>query len=179
MSLPFVVFFWGNGQLFKRSILVSLFVIDFRRVLKHFLNLNTDGSVSTVLINYESILYFNHRYGFDHPVFEKVCFNWIKLSLFCFIYFFFLLLIFIYFRFFVSFVFTGVRTIPPKVLGLGLKLWGKLSQSRFYRWKKRRFFICQRNVRFYLFVICAKLHLLVDTKLTKWSKLDDVIIFQT
>ena len=28
-----------------RSILVSLFVIDFRKVLKHFLNLNTDQSV--------------------------------------------------------------------------------------------------------------------------------------
>ena len=121
---------------------------------------------------------------FDHLVFEKVCFNLIKLSLFSFIYFFFLLLIFISFRFFVSFVFTGARAIPPKVLGLGLMLWGnfprrQLSQNRFYRWKKRRFLICQRNVRFYLFVICAKLHLLVDPKLTKWSKLDDVIIFQT
>ena len=61
---------------------------------------------------------------FDHLVFEKVCFNLIKRNLFCFIYFFFLLLFFISFRFFVSFVFTGVSTIPPKALGLGLELKG-------------------------------------------------------
>ena len=59
---------------------------------------------------------------FDHLVFEKVCFNLVKRNLFCFIYFFFLLLFFISFRFFLSFVFTGVSTILPKALGLGLEL---------------------------------------------------------
>ena len=29
--------------------------------------------------------------------------------------------------------------------------------------KKRRFFTCQQNFRFYSFIICAKLHLFVDT----------------
>ena len=88
-------FFWGNGWLFKRSILISLFVIDFKKVLKHFLNLNTDKSVSTGLIKNGSILHFNHLYGFRSSsllsqlelfkvlVFGKVCFNLIKLSLFC------------------------------------------------------------------------------------------------
>ena len=83
---------------------------------------------------------------FDHLVFEKVCFNLIKRNLFCFIYFFFLLLFFISFRFFLSFVFTGVSTILPKALGLGLELEGggnfprgQLSQNRFYRWKKGDF----------------------------------------
>ena len=61
---------------------------------------------------------------FDHLIFEKVCFNLIKRNLFCFIYFYFLLIFFISFRFFVSFVFTGVSTIPPKALGLGLELEG-------------------------------------------------------
>ena len=107
-------FFWGTGQLFKRSILISLFVVDFRRVLY----LNTDESVSTVLIKYESICYIlTPCMDFDHLVFEKVCFNFIKLSRFCFIYFFFLLLFVISFRFFLFFVFNGVRTIPPKALG--------------------------------------------------------------
>ena len=41
----FCCFFWGNSKLLKRSILVSLFAADFRKVLKHFLNLNTDESV--------------------------------------------------------------------------------------------------------------------------------------
>ena len=119
-------FFWGNGCSFKRSILISLFVVYFRKILNHFLNLNADESNSTVLIKNGSILSFNHLYGlwsssllsqlelFKVLVFGKVCFNLIKLSLFCFIYFFFILLFFISFRFFVSFVFTGVRTVPPK-----------------------------------------------------------------
>ena len=47
-------------------------------------------------------------------LFGKVCFNFIKLSVFCFISFFFLLLFFISFLFFVSFVFIGVRTIVPE-----------------------------------------------------------------
>ena len=38
-------FFRGNGWLFKRSILISLFVVNFRNVLKHFLNLNTDEAL--------------------------------------------------------------------------------------------------------------------------------------
>ena len=46
--------------------------------------------------------------------FGKVYFNLIKLSLFCFIYFFFILLFFVSFRFFISFVFNGVRTISLK-----------------------------------------------------------------
>ena len=147
-------FFWGNGWLFKRSILISLFVIDFKKVLKHFLNLNTDKSVSTGLIKNGSILHFNHLYGFRSSsllsqlelfkvlVFGKVCFNLMKLGLFRFIYFFFLLLLFIYFRFFVSFVFTAVRTIPPKensprlglgfglALGLGLGLGGNFPRGQ-------------------------------------------------
>ena len=118
--------------------MISLFVVNFRKVLKYFLNLNTDESVSTVLIKNGSILHSNHLYGFWSSsllsqlelfkvlVFGKVCFNLIKLSLFCFIYFFFLLLFFISFRFFVSFVFTGVRKFPPKKIALppvGVKGW--------------------------------------------------------
>ena len=57
------LFFLGQW-LFNRSILVSLFVVDFRKVLKHFLNLQTDGSASTVLIKNGSILRFNHLHGF-------------------------------------------------------------------------------------------------------------------
>ena len=110
--------------MFKRSILFFLFVVDYRIVLKHFLNLNIDESILRILIKNESILHFNHRYGFWASsllsqlelfkvlVFGKVCVNLIKLSLFCFIYFSFLLLFFISFWFFVSFAFTGVRTIP-------------------------------------------------------------------
>ena len=134
-------FFWGNGWLFKRSILISLFVIDFKKVLKHFLNLNTDKSVSTGLIKNGSILHFNHLYGFRSSsllsqlelfkvlVFGKVCFNLIKLSLFCFIYFFFILLFFISFRFFISIFFyrcpdnSPKRKLPPRLgLGFGLAL---------------------------------------------------------
>ena len=44
--------------------LISLFVVIFRKVLKHFLNLNTDESVSTVLIKNVSILHVNHLHGF-------------------------------------------------------------------------------------------------------------------
>ena len=58
-------FFWGNGWLFKRSILISLFVVNFRKVLKHFLNLNTDERVSTLLIKNGSILHLNHLHGFS------------------------------------------------------------------------------------------------------------------
>ena len=122
---------------------------------------------------------------FDHLVFEKVYFNLIKLSLFCFIYFFFLLLFFISFWFFLFFLFTRVRTIPPKALGLGVELgvgaiflWDNCPRTAFTGGKKW-FFTCQRNVRFYSFIICAKLHLFVDAKRTKWSKLYDVLIFQT
>ena len=83
---------------------------------------------------------------FDHLVFEKVCFNLIKLSLFCFIFSFF-------------------------SLGLGLELGGKgtiflgtIVLEPFLPVEKRGFFTCQRDVRFYLFIICAKLHIFVDTK---------------
>ena len=118
-------FFWGNGYLFKRSILVSLFGVDFRRTLKHFLNFNTDQSVSTVLIKYIYILFTCK--DFDHLFFEKVCSDLIKLSLFCF---FFLQLFFISFRFFVSFVFSSVRTISPKALGLWLELVGSFPRGQ-------------------------------------------------
>ena len=86
-------FFWSNGWLFKRSILISLFVVNFRKVLKHFLNLNTGEGVSIVLIKNGSILHLNHLYGFlsssllsqleliKFLVYGKVCFNLIKLSL--------------------------------------------------------------------------------------------------
>ena len=126
MLFVVVFFFWGNGCSFKRSILISLFVVYFRKILNHFLNLNADESNSTVLIKNGSILSFNHLYGFWSSsllsqlelfkvlVFGKVCFNLIKLSLICFIYFFFILLLFISFWSFVSLFFTGVRTIPPK-----------------------------------------------------------------
>ena len=57
-------FFWSNGWLFKRSILISLFVVNFRKVLKHFLNLNTAECISTVLIKNASILHFNRLYVF-------------------------------------------------------------------------------------------------------------------
>ena len=131
-------FFWGNGWLFKRSILISLFVIDFKKVLKHFLNLNTDKSVSTGLIKNGSILHFNHLYGFRSSsllsqlelfkvlVFGKVCFNLIKLSLFCFIYFFFILLFFISFRFFISIFFLPVSgQLPQKKIAppVGVRVW--------------------------------------------------------
>ena len=130
------VFVWDNGWLFKRSILISLFVINFRKIVKHLLNLNTDESVSAVRIKNGSILHFNHLYGFwslsllsqlelvKVLVFGKVCFNLIKLSLFVLFNFSF----FCYFLFlFYSFVFTGVRTISPQSklhprLGLGFGL---------------------------------------------------------
>ena len=89
------------------------------------LNLHTDQNVSTVTIKNGSIFtLINYVFWspsllsqlelFKGVVFGKVCFNLIKLRLFCFIYFFFLLLFFYSFRFFVSFVFTGVGRIPPK-----------------------------------------------------------------
>ena len=81
--------YWGNGWLFKRSILTSLFVVNFRKVLKHFLNLNSDESVSTALIKNGSILHFNHLYAFWSSslvsqlelikVVVLVCFSLIKL----------------------------------------------------------------------------------------------------
>ena len=174
------------------------------------MNLNTDEDISTVLIKNQSILHFNHRYGFWSSlllfqlellkalVFEKVCFNLIKLSLFCFIYFFCLLLFFISFRFFVSFVFTGARTIPLKEncpalppvkvrVGVSFRVrarvggqlsLGAIALEPLLPIKKRGFFTCQQNFRFYSFIICAKLHLFVDATWTKWSKLDDVHIFQ-
>ena len=49
---------WGNGLLFQRSILTSLFVVKFRKVLKDLLNLNTNDSVSAVVIKNWSILNF-------------------------------------------------------------------------------------------------------------------------
>ena len=60
--------------------------------------------------------------------FRKSLFYLIKVSVFCFFSFIFLLLFFISFRFFVCFIFTGVRTItpekncPPPRLGLGFEL---------------------------------------------------------
>ena len=57
-------FFCGNDWLFKRSILIPLFAVNFRKVLKHFLNLNIVECVSTVVIKNGSILHFNHLYGF-------------------------------------------------------------------------------------------------------------------
>ena len=52
------------GQLFKRSNLVSLFVLDYRKVPKHFLSFNVDESISTVLIKNGSLSYFNHMCDF-------------------------------------------------------------------------------------------------------------------
>ena len=190
-------FFLGNGCLFERSILIPLFLVNFRKALKHFLNVNSDESVSAVLIKNGSILHFNRLYGvwsssllsqlelFKVLVFGKVSFNLIKHSLFCFIYFFFILLFFISSRFFVSFVLPVSGQFPPEKIaprlglgfglafGLGLGLGGKFSSlaivlEPFYRWKKRRIFACQRNVRFHSSIICAKLPLFVDTKWTKW-----------
>ena len=118
--------------------MISLFVVNFRKLLKHFLNINTDESVLTVLIKNGSILRFNHLHGFWASsllsqlelfkvlVFGKVCFNLIKLSLFCFIYFFFILLFFISFRFFISIFFyrcpdnSPKRKLPPPV---GVRVW--------------------------------------------------------
>ena len=125
-------------MLVKRSILISLFVVYFRKILNHFLNLNADESNSTVLIKNGSILSFNHLYGFWSSsllsqlelfkvlVFGKVCFNLIKLSLFCFIYFFFILLFFISFRFFISIFFLPVSgQLPQKKIAppVGVRVW--------------------------------------------------------
>ena len=76
---------------------------------------------------------------FDNLVLEKVCFNLTKLSLFCFIYFFCLLLFCISFRFFVSFVFTDVKAIPPKALWLGLDLGDNCPRTVFTGGKKEDF----------------------------------------
>ena len=38
---------------------ILCFVVDFRKVPKHFLRFNTDESISTVLIKNGSLLYFN------------------------------------------------------------------------------------------------------------------------
>ena len=130
----FFVFFRGNCWLFKRSILISLLVVNFGTVLKHFLNLNTDESASTVLIKNWSILRCNYLYGFWSTsllsqlelfkvlVFGKGFFNLIKLTIACFIYFFFILLFFISFWFFVSFSFIPPKRKlpPPPGRGLGL-----------------------------------------------------------
>ena len=117
--------------------MISLFAVNFRKLLKHFLNINTDESVLTVLIKNGSILRFNHLHGFWASsllsqlelfkvlVFGKVCFNLIKLSLFCFIYFFFILLFFYFFSVFCLFCFfrcldnSPQRKLPP----VGVRVW--------------------------------------------------------
>ena len=130
-------FFLGNGCLFERSILIPLFLVNFRKALKHFLNVNSDESVSAVLIKNGSILHFNRLYGFWSSsllsqlelfkvlVFGKVSFNLIKHSLFCFIYFFFILLFFISSRFFVSFVLPVSGQFPPEKIAppVGVRVW--------------------------------------------------------
>ena len=58
--------FWGNGWLFKRSILISLFVVNVRKVLRHFLNLNTDESVSTVQSEMDLYYALINCMDFDH-----------------------------------------------------------------------------------------------------------------
>ena len=83
------------------------------------------------------------------------------------------------FWFFVSFVFTGVRTILPKENRPPVRVWvsfkvrarirGKFSMRAialepFLPVEKRRFFARQRNFRFHSSIIRAKLHLFVDTK---------------
>ena len=103
----------------------------------YFLNLNTDESVSTVLIKNGSTLHFNHLYEFWSSsllsqlelfkiiVIRKSFFNLIKLSVFCSISFCPSSVIFS-FLLFASFVFTGVWTFaseencPRYGLGLGL-----------------------------------------------------------
>ena len=135
---------WGNGWLFKRSILTFLFVVKFRKVLKDLLNLNTDDSISAVLIKNGSILNFIDLNGFWSASFlsqleffkvlvqGKVCFNLIKLSLFCFIYFLFLLLFLISFWCFVSFVLVFLPpspSLPPQKKNLppvGVRVWVSL-----------------------------------------------------
>ena len=53
----FVVFFL---LFFGKEVFWFLcFVVDFRKVPKHFLSFNTDESISTVLIKTGSLLYFN------------------------------------------------------------------------------------------------------------------------
>ena len=152
----------GDSWLFKRSILVSLFVANFRKVLKHFLILNTGESVSTALIKNRFILHFNHPYGFwslsplsqlelfKVVVFGKFCFDFIKLSLFCLIYFFFLLLLFISFW---SLPVSGkfpTKKIAPPPLPVRIRVW------------VRTVFTGAKKGDFWQF--CAKLHLFVETR---------------
>ena len=104
---------------------------------------------------------------------------------------------FFFFWFFVSFVFTGVQTIPLKDnchFQVGVRVWvsfrvrariggifslGAIVLEPFLLVEKKEIFTCQQNVTFHSSIICAKLHHFVDTKWTKWSKLDVAHIFET
>ena len=55
LSICCLLFF--SGAMVSCSKLIA---VDFRKVPKHFLNINTNESVSTVLIKNGSILYCNH-----------------------------------------------------------------------------------------------------------------------
>ena len=152
LSVCFLLFFfWGNDWLFEKGILVSLFNVEFWKVLKQVLNLNNDESVSTEQIKNGFILHFNHLNGywsssqlsqlklFKVLVFGKVCFNG-KPSVFCFISFFLcsIIIIIIIFLFFFGFSFL-LSLILPKGnfshrfglgLGLGLVLRGDCPQRQ-------------------------------------------------
>ena len=116
-----------------------MFLVNFRKVLKYFLNFNTGESVSTLLIKNGSILRFNDLYWFwslsllsQHELFKvlvfgKVCFSLIEPTLFCFIYSFFILLFFISVRLFVFLLLPvsgqlPLKKIAPLLLGLGFAL---------------------------------------------------------
>ena len=108
--------------------MISLFVVNFRKVLKHFLNLNTDERVSTALIKNGSILHFNLLYGFWSPsllsqldlievlVVGKVCFNLMERSLFvlCILSFFYCFLFLFGFPFLLFLLVSG-QFSPKKI----------------------------------------------------------------
>ena len=130
--------FWGNSWFFKRSILISLFVVNFRKVLKHWWKRLNSTSKNG------SILRFNHLYGFWSSslssqielftvlVFGKVCFNLIKLASFVL----FLFSPFYCFLFYFGFSFllflqvpdnSPQRKLPPPPPPVGIRVWVSFS----------------------------------------------------
>ena len=107
----FFFFFWGNGQQFKRSILVSLFVVEFRKVLKHFPK-HFNSTFNESILHFDELYeYFDHHHFCLSLIFLKSQLAPSVLFPFSFMNFFFF---FSVYRFFFSDRFTGIHAITPK-----------------------------------------------------------------